>query len=232
MEREVLLAPSILGADPLNLSAAVDSIWGHFDWLHVDVMDGHFVRNLSFGPAVVAALRAKYLNLFLDVHLMLDELDVLIPAFMNSGASQVTIHAEVEPQLLHRRLSSIREAGIKAGVAIAPLTPVENIRLALPMVDVALLLSVTPGFGGQKLIGSTLEKARDLACLRAAEGHTYLIEIDGGVNLDNSAHAASAGCDVLVMGNAVFSSPHPHEYLKKTKNYLKEAFDNARFRQK
>lgn len=230
MEREVLLAPSILGADPLNISAAIDSIWGHFDWLHVDVMDGHFVRNLSFGPAVVEALRAKYPGLFLDVHLMLDELDVLMPAFINAGASQVTIHAEVEPQLLHRRLSSIREAGMKAGVAIGPLTPVENIRLTLPIIDTALLLSVTPGFGGQKLIMSTLEKARDLARFRAAEGHNYLIEIDGGVNMDNAVQVASAGCDILVMGNAVFSNSHPSNYLKKTKIYLKEAFDNARCR--
>jgi len=232
MEREVLLAPSILGADPLNLSASIDSMWGHFDWLHVDIMDGHFVRNLSFGPAVVEALRARYPSLFLDVHLMLDELDLLMPAFINSGASQVTIHAEVEPQLLHRRLSSIREAGVKAGVAIAPLTPVESIRLALPIVDVVLFLSVTPGFGGQKLIGNTLEKARDLVRLRAAEGHNYLIEIDGGVNLDNVTQVASAGCDVIVMGNAVFSSTNPTDYLKRTKIYLKEAFNNDRCRQK
>ena len=227
MKREILLAPSILGADPLNLSAAVDAIWGHFEWLHIDVMDGHFVRNLSFGPAVVEALRVKYQGLFLDVHLMLDELDVLLPAFINAGASLVTIHAEVEPQLLHRRLSGIREAGIKAGVAIGPLTPVEHVRLALPMVDVVLLLSVTPGFGGQKFIGGTLEKARDLARFRVTEGHNYLIEIDGGVNLENVTYAAAAGCDALVMGSAVFNSPDPAGYLKKTKVYIKEAFDNA-----
>ena len=220
MERRILLAPSILGADPLNLSAAVNSIMGHFDWLHVDVMDGHFVRNISFGPAIVKALRERYQNLFLDVHLMLNELDVLMPIFVTSGASQVTIHAEVEPQLLHRRLSSVREAGIKVGVAIAPITPVEHIRLALSIVDVVLLLSVTPGFGGQSLIGNTLEKARDLARLRAAEGHNYLIEIDGGVNLNNVAQAAAAGCDAIVMGNAVFSSPDPADYLKKTRNCL------------
>ena len=232
MKREVLLAPSILGADPLNLSAAVDSILGHFDWLHVNVMDGHFVRNISFGPAIVEALRERYPNLFLDVHLMLDELDVLMPVFMNSGASQITIHAEVEPQLLHRRLSSIREAGVKVGVAITPIIPVEHIRLALPIVDVVLLLSVTPGFGGQSLIGNTLEKARDLVRLRAVEEHNYLIEIDGGVNLDNVAQAAVAGCDVVVMGNAVFGAPDPACYLRKTRNCLEEVFDNARCRQK
>ena len=220
MTREVLLAPSILGADPLNISAAVDSILCHFDWLHVDVMDGHFVHNLSFGPAIVKALREKYPNLFLDVHLMLDELDVLMPVFVNSGASQVTIHAEVQPQLLHHRLSSIRESGVKAGVAIAPMTPVEHVRLALSIVDVVLLLSVTPGFGGQNLIGNTFEKAKDLARLRAAEEHNYLIEIDGGVNLDNVTQAAAAGCDVVVMGNAVFGDPNPAEYLKKTRNCL------------
>jgi ribulose-phosphate 3-epimerase len=230
MTREVLLAPSILGADPLNISAAVDSILGHFDWLHVDVMDGHFVRNMSFGPTIVKALREKYPNVFLDVHLMLDELDVLMPVFAKSGASQITIHAEVEPQLLHSRLSSIRNAGIKAGVALAPITSVEHVRLALPIVDVVLLLSVTPGFGGQSMIENTLEKARDLARFRAAEGHEYLIEIDGGLNLDNVTRATAAGCDVLVMGSAVFGDPNPSGYLKKTKNCLKEAIDNVRFR--
>ena len=221
MAREVLLAPSILGADPLNLSAEVDSILGHFDWLHVDVMDGHFVRNMSFGPAVVKALRKKYPDVFLDVHLMLDELDVLVPVFVSSGASQITIHAEVEPQLLHSRLSSLKDAGIKVGVAIAPLTSVEHVRLALPIVDTVLLLSVTPGFGGQSMIEETLEKARDLARFRAAEGHEYLIEIDGGVNLNNVTHATSAGCDVVVMGSAVFGASDPAYYLKKTRICLK-----------
>ena len=230
MGREVLLAPSILGADPLNISAAVDSVWDHFDWLHIDVMDGHFVRNISFGPAIVKALRERYPNIFLDVHLMLDELDALMPVFVNSGASQVTIHAEVEPQLLHRRLSSLREAGVKAGIAIAPLTPVEQIYLAFPIVDVVLLLSVTPGFGGQSLIDNTFEKARDLVRLRATENYGYLIEIDGGVNLDNMKQAAAAGCDVFVMGSAVFGGSNPAAYLKKARNCLKEAFADARYR--
>jgi ribulose-phosphate 3-epimerase len=161
---------------------------------------------------------------------MLDEPDAFMPVFINAGASQVTVHAEAEPQLLHRRLSSVREAEKKVGVALAPLTPVEYVRLALPIVDVVLLLSVTPGFGGQSLIWNTLEKARDLVRIRAAEGHNYLIEIDGGVNLDNVTQAAAAGCDVVVMGDAVFGSSAPADYLKKTRNCLKEAFNNARFR--
>jgi ribulose-phosphate 3-epimerase len=230
MTREVLLAPSILGADPLNVSSAVDSITGHFDWLHADVMDGHFVQNLSFGPAMIKALRRKYPGVFLDVHLMLDKLDALMPVFWDSGASQVTIHAEVEPQLLYRRLTSVREAGAKAGVALAPVTPVEFVHMALPIVDVVLLLSVTPGFGGQSMIEDTLEKARDLARFRAAKDYGYLIEIDGGVNLENSARVAAAGCDVIVMGSAVFDSSDPAEYLKKTRNHLKGAFADAGFR--
>lgn len=228
--RTVLFAPSVLGADPLYVGAAVDALSGKFDWLHLDIMDGHFVRNISFGPAMVGALRKKYGEAFLDVHLMLDNPDVFLPAFINAGSSQITVHAEVEPQLLYSRLTEIRRAGLKAGVVIAPATPVEQLRFVLPIVDVVLLMSVTPGFGGQSMIEDTLEKARDLVRLRAVENYDYLIEIDGGIKRENVGRVAAAGCDVVVMGSAVFDSPDPGRYLDESRSTVKEALSNARFR--
>lgn len=227
--RTFLFAPSILGADPLNIGAAVDSLAGNFDWLHLDVMDGHFVQNISYGPAMVEALRKRYGGAFLDVHLMLDKLDVLLPAFIKAGSSLISIHAEVEPQLLYARLTQIRAAGLKAGVVIAPVTPVEQLRFVLPIVDVVLLMSVTPGFGGQSFIDSTLEKARDLVRLRAVENYGYLIEMDGGIRQENVVQVAAAGCDVAVMGSAVFGSPDPARYLRESRTMVKEALANARF---
>lgn len=226
----ILFAPSVLGADPLNVEAAIDSLAGKFDWLHLDVMDGNFVRNISFGPAMAGALRKKYKEAFLDVHLMLGNLEVFIPAFIASGASQITIHAEVEPQLLYSRLTQIRQAGVKAGVVLAPATPLEQLRFVLPVVDIVLVMSVTPGFGGQSMIEGTLDKVRDLVSLRAVENYSYLIEIDGGIKLENVGRVAAAGCDVVVMGSALFDSPEPARYLDESRNAVKEAFVNARFR--
>jgi ribulose-phosphate 3-epimerase len=217
MSRTVLFAPSILGADPLGIGSAVDSLSGKFDWLHLDIMDGHFVQNISFGPAVVEALRKRYKEAFLDVHLMVDRLDVLLPAFVKAGASQITIHAEVEPQLLHSRLGWIRRAGLRAGVVLAPATPVEQVRFVLDIVDVVLLMSVTPGFGGQTLIESVLEKVRDLVRLRAVENYDYLTEMDGGINRDNLAQVVAAGCDVVVMGSAIFDAPDPARCLDESR---------------
>ncbi|MCR4817381.1 MAG: ribulose-phosphate 3-epimerase, partial [Fretibacterium sp.] len=201
--REFLIAPSVLGADPLALADAVESLKGRHDWLHLDIMDGHFVRNLSFGPSVARAMRRRWPEAFIDVHLMVDRLDVVLPLFLDSGASLITVHAETEPQLLHAVLGSIRAAGLQAGVAIGPVTPVERIRPVLGCVDLVLVMSVTPGFGGQSLIEDTLERTRQLAQLRAAGGYGYLIEMDGGINLDNAARIALAGCDVAVAGSAV-----------------------------
>jgi ribulose-phosphate 3-epimerase len=221
MDRK-LFAPSILGADPLSVGAAVDSLNGNFDWLHVDVMDGRFVPNVSFGAGMVGALRKKYPEAFLDVHLMVEEEDVLLPGFVAAGASQISIHAETAPQLLHSRLSRIRGAGIKAGVALAPPTLVERLKFVLSVVDTVLVMSVTPGFGGQRFIEETLEKTRDLLRLREAEGYGYRIEMDGGIDLENAVRAAAAGCDVFVMGSAVFGAPNPAEYLSEAKNLVEK----------
>ena len=223
----VLFAPSVLGADPLRLADAVESLRGSYDWLHLDIMDGHFVRNLSFGPSVARALRNRWPDAFIDVHLMIDRLETMLPLFMEANPSLVTLHAETEPQLLYASLSRIRAAGMKAGVAIAPSTPVEAIVPVLENVDLALVMSVTPGFGGQRLIESTLEKTRDLARLRAARGYSYRIEMDGGINEDNVASIVLAGCDVLVMGSAVFGSADPAGCLDRMKLKVKEALANA-----
>ena len=229
MRRKVLFAPSLLGADPLAVGDAVEKVRGCCDWLHLDVMDGHFVRNISFGSAMVKALRKRYPDVFLDVHLMLDRLDVLLPAFIEAGASQITIHAETEPQQLHAELSAIRSAGLKAGVALAPPTGLEDLSYVQDLVDLVLVMSVTPGFGGQSLIGSVLEKTRDLVRLRAVEKRSYLIQMDGGIHAGNVAEVALAGCDVVVAGSAVFNSPDPALYLNDMRLKVKEALADAGF---
>lgn len=226
MTHNVLLAPSLLGADPLNISSSIESLENNYDWLHLDIMDGHFVHNLSFGPEFCSALRKKYPDSFIDVHLMIDRLEVILPLFMKSGSSHITIHAETEPHLLHASLSAIRAAGIKAGVAICPPTPVINIKSVLELADLVLVMSVTPGFGGQNFIESSLEKVRELVSLRAVHKYNYMIEIDGGINENNITRAALAGCDVIVAGSAVFRNEKPGLWLAEMKAGIKEAMNN------
>ena len=228
--REFLFAPSILGADPLNISGSIESLQNNFDWLHLDIMDGHFVRNLSFGPDFSRALRKKYPDAFIDAHLMTDNLETVLPLFINSGASSITVHAETEPHLLHATLSAIKNAGIKAGIALCPPTPVMQVAPVLDMADLVLVMSVTPGFGGQKFIESSLEKVRELASIRAAMKHNYVIEIDGGINENNITRVILAGCDVVVMGSAVFRESNPALWLADLRVKIKEAlrdFDRA-----
>ncbi len=224
--REILIAPSLLGADPLNISGSIDSLGNHYDWLHLDVMDGHFVRNLSFGPAFARALRKRYPDAFIDTHLMVDSLNVILPLFMESGTSSITIHAETEPHLLHASLSMIRNAGLKAGIALCPPTPVSSVKSVLGLADLVLVMSVTPGFGGQKFIDGTLEKVRELVSLREVHKHSYKIEIDGGINRENITRAVLAGCDVIVMGSAVFAQEDPGLWLADIKAGVKEAMTN------
>lgn len=223
-----MLAPSLLGADPLNISGSIESLGGNYDWLHLDIMDGHFVKNLSFGPEFARALRKRYPDAFIDAHLMIDELDVILPLFIDAGVSLITIHAETESHLLHASLSRIKSAGIKAGIALCPPTPVESIRHVIELADLILIMSVTPGFGGQKFIEGSLKKVRELVSLREAHKYNYLIEIDGGINENNISEAALAGCDVIVAGSAVFRNDKPDEWLANVKANIEEALNFGR----
>ena len=197
------LAPSILSADFSRLAeelAAVEAAGA--DWIHVDVMDGHFVPNLTIGPLVVEALR-PLTKLPLDCHLMVSRPQDWIGPFARAGADIITVHQEAAPHL-DRLLHQIRELGCKAGVSINPSTPVSVLEEVLDLVDLVLVMSVNPGFGGQKFIPGALQKVERLAQVR--ESRPFLIEVDGGVNADTISRLRMAGCDVFVAGSAVFNN--------------------------
>jgi ribulose-phosphate 3-epimerase len=198
-----LIAPSILSADFANLAAEVKAVAkAGADWIHVDVMDGHFVPNITVGPMVVHALK-KETALPLDVHLMISKPDEYIEEFAKAGARYLTVHQEATHHL-HRTVTKIRELGVKAGVSINPATPVDTLLEILPYVDLVLVMTVNPGFGGQKMIQSCLGKIRALADLRRTQKLSFLIEADGGISEQNAAAVSLAGCDVFVAGSAIF----------------------------
>lgn len=204
------LAPSILSADFAHLAAAVQAVAeGGATLLHVDVMDGHFVPNITIGPPVVASLR-KATDLPLDVHLMIENPDEFIPAFVDAGADWISVHQEACVHL-HRTLELIHSHNVNPGVVINPATPVETLQEVLHMVHHVLVMSVNPGFGGQKFIPFTLEKVRKLAMMRVARRANFRIEIDGGVSTGTVAEAVRAGVEILVAGNAVFGQGNPRE---------------------
>ena len=202
------LAPSILSADFAHLGdAANTAIQGGATVIHCDVMDGHFVPNLTIGPPVVASLR-KVVDVPLDCHLMIENPDELIPAFADAGANWISVHQEV-CRHLNRTLELIREQGCKVGVVLNPATPVQTLGEVLDLVDYVLIMSVNPGFGGQRFLPSTLEKVRKLATMRTAKGLSFRIEIDGGMSLETIGSAVKAGVEILVAGSAVFSHGNP-----------------------
>ena len=197
------LAPSILSCDfgrlAEEIAAAQDA---GADWIHVDVMDGHFVPNITLGPAITRAAR-RVTRLTLDVHLMIEAPDRYLGAFAEAGADVLTVHQEACPHL-HRTLQEVRELGLKAGVALNPATPVEAVRDVLPVTDLLLVMSVNPGFGGQAYIPGSTDKVRRARALLDAAASPAELEVDGGVDASNAAALAAAGATVLVAGSAVF----------------------------
>ncbi|MBL7755321.1 MAG: ribulose-phosphate 3-epimerase [Chitinophagaceae bacterium] len=203
-----LIAPSVLSADFLHLGRDVTMInSSEADWFHVDIMDGRFVPNISFGMPVLQAIKRQSAKP-LDVHLMIEEPGKYADDFKKAGADILTVHWEACPHL-HRNLQQIKGLGMKTGVALNPHTPVEFLYDVLEDIDLVCLMSVNPGFGGQRFIPRTLEKIRVLKTEIHRRNTSTLIEIDGGVTLDNAAEIIQAGADVLVAGNTVFSSPDP-----------------------
>jgi ribulose-phosphate 3-epimerase len=204
----VLLAPSILSADFAALGEAVAAVErGGADLIHVDVMDGHFVPNITIGPPVVASLK-RVAKVPLDVHLMISEPDRYIEAFARAGASYLSVHAEVLPHL-HRTVHAIKALGVKAGVVLNPATPVAVLHDIAADVDFVLVMSVNPGFGGQTFIPRSESKLREVRALLDRAGNPAPIEIDGGVDLGNIGRVVSAGARMIVAGSAVFNSPDP-----------------------
>ncbi|WP_054949937.1 ribulose-phosphate 3-epimerase [Numidum massiliense] len=214
----ILTAPSILSADFARLGEEISDVeQGGADWIHIDVMDGHFVPNITIGPLIVDAVR-PHTELPLDVHLMIENPDQYIPAFKASGANWITVHAEACPHL-HRTIHLVKAQGAKAGVALNPATPLSAIEYVLDDLDMVLLMTVNPGFGGQSFIPNVLPKIRALRQMAEAGGLDLRIQVDGGINAATAQAVVAHGADVLVAGSYVFGATDRQARL----NALKEA---------
>ena len=219
-----LIAPSILAADFANLERDVKMInQSNADWFHLDVMDGRFVPNISFGIPVIKAIN-KVATKPLDVHLMIEQPENFVEQFVEIGASVITIHYEACNHI-HRTIHKIKELGAKAGIALNPHTPVECLIDIIEDLDLVCLMSVNPGFGGQKFIYNTVPKTRRLKDMIIVKNAPTLIEIDGGVGLQNAEKLLQAGADVLVAGSAVFKSQDPLDTIDKLKNIGKQIYN-------
>lgn len=217
MNKNHLIAPSVLAADFANLQRDVEMLnQSEADWIHVDVMDGMFVPNISFGLPVIAAIK-KHATKPLDVHLMIEQPDRYLADFKKAGADIISVHYEACPHL-HRTLQAIKELDCQAGVALNPHTPVELLEPILNSIDLVVIMSVNPGFGGQKFIEETYEKVAKLSKMIQEKGTSTKIEIDGGVNAKNAKALLDAGANVLVAGSFVFNSENPIETIQNLKN--------------
>lgn len=204
----IRIAPSILSADFMRLGAEIEAVEASgAELLHLDIMDGHFVPNITIGPAVVEGIR-KITSLPLDVHLMIDDPDKYLGDFIAAGADYLTVHTEAAVHL-HRTVQRIKESGVKAGVSLNPATPLATLDHILADLDMVLLMSVNPGFGGQKFIPFVIDKIGALRAVIRERGLAALVEVDGGVKPDNAREIAAAGADILVMGSAFF---HTDDY--------------------
>lgn len=211
------VAPSLLSADFANLAKDIDMINNsQADWFHLDVMDGMFVPNISFGIPIIKAIK-KYAKKTLDVHLMIEKPERYIKTFKDAGADILTIHYEAETHL-HRTIHHIKENAMRAGVALNPHTPVHLLNCIIKDIDMVLIMSVNPGFGGQKFIEQSYEKIKELKKLIEKNNATTWIQVDGGVTHENAKKLVACGVDILVAGNTVFSAENPKESIAKLKN--------------
>ncbi len=220
---DCVIAPSILSADFARLGEEVDKVLqAGADWVHFDVMDNHYVPNLTIGPLVCSALRKHGVTAPIDVHLMVQPVDRIVPDFAEAGASLISFHPEASNHV-HRTIQLIRSHGCKAGLVLNPATPVDVLDWVLDDLDMVLLMSVNPGFGGQAFIPSTLDKLRAVRKRIDASGKSIRLEIDGGVKADNIGQIAAAGADTFVAGSAIFNAPDYAEVIAKMRSAVAAA---------
>jgi ribulose-phosphate 3-epimerase len=210
----VEIAPSILNSDLLRLGESVAKI-READWIHFDVMDGHFVPNLTFGPMFVSAIR-KATPVPVESHLMVNNPEFFVPLYAEAGSSRIMVHAEGNFHL-HRLVQKIKELGCRAGVTLNPATPLDCLEYVLPDLDLVLLMTVNPGYGGQKLIPAVVDKVRALRAIIDRRGLACKIEVDGGVNWENTSQLVAAGADILVAGTLIYHDPDPEAALRRLK---------------